>query len=83
MNYYLTMNFSTQIFQMKKIKKGSTRNFTGLFLNGYSYDNWLHNPNDKASNDSTLKDDVRKKLDDLTPPEGDEEKLKEEKRIKI
>ena len=77
------MNFSTPIFQMKKIKKGSTRSFTGLFLNEYSCDNWLHNPNDKASNDSTLKDDVRKKLDDLTPPEGDEEKLKEEKRIKI
>ena len=53
---------------MKNIKKSSTCSFSGLFLNGYSCDDWLHNPNDKASNGSTLKNDVEKKLDDLKPP---------------
>ena len=82
-NYYLTINFNTQILWIKKIKTCSTHNYCALPLDGHSYDDWFDNPNDKKSNDSTLKDDEPEKLDDLLPPEGDEENLKEGKGILI
>ena len=32
---------------MKKIKKHSKHEFSDLFLDGYSYDNWFDKSNDK------------------------------------
>ena len=54
---------------MKKIKKHSKHNFRGLFLDGYSYDNWLHKWNDKGLIDSL---ESGEKVLVIPPLEGDE-----------
>ena len=57
------MNF-TQFFWIKK-KQRSIQNFSDLFLDGCTYDDWFDKPNNKYLDNKTLESGKKEEFPDL------------------